>query len=427
MDNSLSPALNYLTADNGCKIAFASSSQKGCGPENVLNDNDRQLWLSDIGLPQELIIDITTLKSRPGEMRGFGWYCWHGYSSNPSIVELYISSDGKDYIPWGSFHAQLKAGGCFYSIDPITREYKYIKIIINETFGASRTYINQLYLLADAPRMPISNPVSNTVSSFPSPRLKSEIETQESIKPNITTNPSVRFTDEVDSKDLKKKLSEQLQDLQENVSMMQVDRLIPAMPHLLPSYQSLTPKRPKSSLSMVSNKTEDIKTIKEEVKEWSGAINDMRENISILMKQVGALEQSMSLTNPLHTRESGYREDFSLKAKQGSTLSYPSLQIPSASLEDVFSALWEKKMNEWQENYLKPQLGSLMSRIEDKLDVMISRQNPKKVEDLVSKLQNKIYQRTKKIETLEKERYSRMSNRSTSPEWRNKVNTSSLY
>lgn len=420
MDTHLTPALNYLTAENGARIMFVSSSQKGCGPENVLNDNDRQLWLSDIGLPQELIIDISALKSRPAELRGFGWYCWHGYSSNPSIVELFVSLDGRDYIPWGTFSAQLKAGGSIYSIDPITRDYKYLKIAITETFGASRTYINQLYLLSDPPRATISNPVSNLTS----PRAKLDTETQDSFKPAILTNPSVRFTDEVDSKDLKKKLSEQLQDLQENVSMMQVDRLVPAMPPPpLPVFSSITPKRPKSSLSAVSNKTDDIKNIKEEVKEWSAAINDMRENITILMKQVGALEHSMSIPNHLNTRES----DFSLKAKQGSTLSYPSLQIPSNSIEDVFSALFDKKMKEWQESYLKPQLNSMMSRIEDKLDMVISRSNPKKVEDLVSKLQSKIYERTKKIESLEKERYSRMSNRSSSPDWRHKLNTSSLY
>lgn len=42
-------------------------------------------------------------------------------------------------------------------IDPLDSSYSYIKILIKETFGASKTYLNQLFLLAEPPKEIVPN------------------------------------------------------------------------------------------------------------------------------------------------------------------------------------------------------------------------------------------------------------------------------
>lgn len=39
----------------------------------------------------------------------------------------------------------------FFSIDPLAKMYNYLKVIVNETFGAAKTYINQVFLLEENP------------------------------------------------------------------------------------------------------------------------------------------------------------------------------------------------------------------------------------------------------------------------------------
>jgi len=44
---------------------------------------------------------------RPVFYKCFGFYCWHDYPSNPSIIELLASTDGKNFITWTVIHAEL--------------------------------------------------------------------------------------------------------------------------------------------------------------------------------------------------------------------------------------------------------------------------------------------------------------------------------
>lgn len=44
-----------------------------------------------------------------------------------------------------------KPGTQFFTMDPVPVKYAYIKVIIQETFGASMTYMNQVFLLEENP------------------------------------------------------------------------------------------------------------------------------------------------------------------------------------------------------------------------------------------------------------------------------------
>ena len=107
------------------------------------------------GLPQEIIIDLTNLVKYPENIyKSFGIFCWHGYNSNPKVIELLIneSNDIKnEYQSLGIFNLELKSGIQIFNIKynkNITncKNIKFLKIIIKENFGEKWTYINQIML-----------------------------------------------------------------------------------------------------------------------------------------------------------------------------------------------------------------------------------------------------------------------------------------
>jgi len=87
-------------------------------------------------------------------------FCWHGYDSNPKIIELLISSKyikENDFISLGIFELELKSGKQIFPLDyshiednnqiKDVKNIKYLKLIIKENYGNDDwTYINQIML-----------------------------------------------------------------------------------------------------------------------------------------------------------------------------------------------------------------------------------------------------------------------------------------
>ena len=135
----------------------ASSEVSECSITNVLEDNSGLIWISSEELPQEIIINLshTFLKEFPKKLIAIGIYCWHAYPTNPKLVEILISkNDDNNFISFGNFDLCLKPGRQLLQLDEendknflITENNNYtIKIIIKETYGDKRTYINNIYL-----------------------------------------------------------------------------------------------------------------------------------------------------------------------------------------------------------------------------------------------------------------------------------------
>ena len=149
MDRSLS----ILLDSNGACISSQSSQLRGCSSLNLLNSTDRMLWLSEQGLPQEVTICLSGLRTRPDSLTCFGWYCWHSYKSNPSLVELWTSVDCSAWTRWGAFSTSCRHGYSLFPIDPIPGEVQYLKIIVVDTHGAANVYINQVFLFEEMPNV----------------------------------------------------------------------------------------------------------------------------------------------------------------------------------------------------------------------------------------------------------------------------------
>ena len=156
---------NYLCVENIksstndvlLEIIQSSSEMEGCPITNILESDEKTLWLSTEELPQEIIINLKRdlFKEMPKKISGIGIYCWHAYPTNPKLIEILISkNNGINFVSLGNFDLCLKPGKQLLQFDyelnpPLIKENKLdliIKLIIKETFGDKRTYINNIYL-----------------------------------------------------------------------------------------------------------------------------------------------------------------------------------------------------------------------------------------------------------------------------------------
>ena len=138
----------------------ASSEINDCLIRNVLQD-DKNIWLSEDFLPQEIILNFRNIKLKeyPKKLTAIGVYCWNKYPTNPKIIEVLISKEkGSNFISLGHFDLSFKAGRQLIYLDDendieleellssVDFNDLIIKLIIKETFGGKHTYINNLYL-----------------------------------------------------------------------------------------------------------------------------------------------------------------------------------------------------------------------------------------------------------------------------------------
>ena len=138
----------------------ATSEVNSCPITNVLQE-DKNIWISEEFLPQEITINFNNikLKEHPKKLTAIGIYCWNKYPTNPKIIEVLISK-GKEgnFISLGHFDLNFKSGRqLIYLNDENDMELEkilnnvnfnnlIIKLVIKETFGGKHTYINSLYL-----------------------------------------------------------------------------------------------------------------------------------------------------------------------------------------------------------------------------------------------------------------------------------------
>ena len=158
MKNFLSLDNLIFTEKNSISNFIQSSSEvSDCSITNVLEDNSSSIWISNEELPQEIILNLSRdfFKDYPKKLFAIGIYCWHAYPTNPKLVEILISKNNDDnYISFGNFDLCLKPGRQLLQLDEEndtnflnTENNSYtIKIIIKETYGDKRTYINNIYL-----------------------------------------------------------------------------------------------------------------------------------------------------------------------------------------------------------------------------------------------------------------------------------------
>ena len=158
MKNFLSLDNLMFTEKNSISNFIKSSSEVSeCSISNVLDENSSSIWISNEEFPQKIILNLsrTFFKEYPKKIAAIGIYCWHAYPTNPKLVEILISKNNENnYISFGNFDLCLKPGRQLLQLDDendsnflSTENNDYsLQIIIKETYGDKRTYINNIYL-----------------------------------------------------------------------------------------------------------------------------------------------------------------------------------------------------------------------------------------------------------------------------------------
>ena len=59
-----------------------------------------------------------------------------------------------------------------FAVDPIGKSYKYIEIVVRETYGANRTYLNQIYLMEKHPKFMHLKDENQNIENTLKPNIK---------------------------------------------------------------------------------------------------------------------------------------------------------------------------------------------------------------------------------------------------------------
>lgn len=93
---------------------------------------------------------MSQMIKRPKIFKYFAIYCWHAYPTNPKLFELLISKDNITYRSLGNFDMILKPGTQYFFIEEENfTDYNYLKMIIKETYGGNRAYLNNIFMFED--------------------------------------------------------------------------------------------------------------------------------------------------------------------------------------------------------------------------------------------------------------------------------------
>ena len=57
-------------------------------------------------------------------------------------------------MSWATLRPEMVAGSQFFALDPIGQKYRFVQLVVRETFGASKTYLNSLYFFGEKLGLP---------------------------------------------------------------------------------------------------------------------------------------------------------------------------------------------------------------------------------------------------------------------------------
>lgn len=356
--------VNALDESTGASIIHCSSEAKGCSASNILNSNEKRLWLTSSGLPQEVIINISNSKSRLLNLCVFGWYCWHSYKSNPCQVELYTSaeSESDNWTKWASFQGKPRSGHNFFQIDPLLPSTNYLKILILSTYGASNTYINQIFLLDTMPSSDLLNNSRDSIDQYSANTDKSldKMSTPLKFSPDegsrLSNFPSPEFMPR--QYEVKKETTEKFKDMFQN----------------RPNYYTLP-------------KINEVEKLKKEVEGWGNDVGNIQEMILALTEQIDRLQ------NVVEDKNCGKMvKEIKQSVMSSVKKSSPSPRDMGYSVVAQCEEIFNRYMERWEEKVLKKEL----------VKIRIGRcENTLTVQEMLAKLDEKLKYKDKLLKKKE--------------------------
>lgn len=105
----------------------------------------QDLWISLGAPPQHFTLEFTHLSRRGEYLNLFGLDCWHDYNTNPKVIELSASNDGRKFTNIGRFKCERVAGWQYMRFEPLLFP-RFVKVAVLDNWGGEKTYINQVML-----------------------------------------------------------------------------------------------------------------------------------------------------------------------------------------------------------------------------------------------------------------------------------------
>ena len=333
---------NVLNESNSAKVHSKSSEVRGCAAVNVLCENEKRLWLSEQGLPQELVFDLGHVASRPDNCCSFGWYCWHSYKSNPSLVELWASEDLSHWEKWGSFQGKPTNGENLFRISPLSKQYTYLKLIICDTFGSSNTYLNQVFLYED-----LGESISKSIEDS---QEEQEIEKEEE-EESIQESPSKSFEDPKIFNSFNFNNPEQ--ELRQNFSLNST----PTKPNT-ENLRFLYSEKPENSIlrspgfKLNLPRVDEVGNLRKEISSWSQDILSMQKALEMISEKVENINYTCSLGGSKHVAKEIREEVQKIFQSEPGTL--------RSGVDNGIEEVFYREVQLWENQVFKPDLKRIM-------------------------------------------------------------------
>ncbi|KAF0985090.1 hypothetical protein FDP41_000129 [Naegleria fowleri] len=151
---------NLCCRRKGACVVSSSSEQEDYPCESILSEEEDEIWISEVGLPQECII---LLPPHSFSIGCVGWYCKKRYVFNPKKIKMYISREKEGpFIHWSSLRAEENVSFHLFEIQSIPSDFCYFKFSVTDTFGGNRVYLNKLLVMKEMPLVLPANTEAKT-------------------------------------------------------------------------------------------------------------------------------------------------------------------------------------------------------------------------------------------------------------------------
>ncbi|CBZ28250.1 conserved hypothetical protein [Leishmania mexicana MHOM/GT/2001/U1103] len=142
--------VNWALEENGAHIAEVSHEAVHVASiaPNLLKLREDQLWITG-DAPQHVTVSLSP--SHP-PLQYAGWHVWHGYLTNPHMVEIASGASPDTMSTLLMCQALPGAGTQVWKLPrAIPQDHQYVRFRIMSTFGPGPTYMNTLVLLENDP------------------------------------------------------------------------------------------------------------------------------------------------------------------------------------------------------------------------------------------------------------------------------------
>ena len=139
--------MNFASQENGVRVVGCTSEDHSSYAWHVLRDEENLMWLSEEkkGMPQHIVLDVSTLLTLDPPVSVVGWRCCREFTTNPRVVKVSVSPNGTEFSTIAYKLCEFRSGSYWMPLR-IPPDCPFLRLSILETFGSEQTYLNQIMI-----------------------------------------------------------------------------------------------------------------------------------------------------------------------------------------------------------------------------------------------------------------------------------------